>query len=45
MQAIRFTGRLRKYLRKDHLNMMVNAFLCLAWIIVTVYIVAYLSEK
>ena len=43
MQAIRFIGRLRKYLSKDHLNMMVNA--CLAWIIVTVYIVAYLSEK
>ena len=25
--------------------MMVNAFLCLVWIIVTVYIVAYVSEK
>jgi len=26
MLAIRFIGRLRKYLSKDHLKMMVNAF-------------------
>ena len=45
MLAIRFIDSLRKYLSKDHLNMMVNAFLCLVWIIVTVYIVAYVSEN
>ena len=39
MLAIRFIGR--KYLSKDQLKMMVNALLRRAWIIVTVYTVAY----
>ena len=38
MLAIRFIGRLRKYLSKDHLKMMVQCFfLCRAWIIVKVF--------
>ena len=48
MLAIRFTGKLRKCLSKDHLKTMVNAFVTsrtLNWIIVTVYTVAYPSEK
>ena len=47
MLAIRFIVKLRKCLSKNHL-MMVNAFVTsrtLNWIIVTVYTVAYPSEK
>ena len=43
MPTIRFIGR--KYLSKDQLKMMVNALLRRAWIILTVYTVAYPSEK
>ena len=48
MLAIRFIVKLRKCLSKDHLKMMVNAFVTsrtLNRIIVTVYAVAYPSEK
>ena len=48
MLAIRFIVKLRKCLSKDHLKMMVNAFVTsrtLNRIIVTVYTVAYPSEK
>ena len=40
MPAIRFI-----HLSKDQLKMMVNALLRRAWIILTVYTVAYPSEK
>ena len=45
MLAIRFIGRLRKYLSKDHLNMMAMLLLRRAWIIVTLYTVVYPREK
>ena len=45
MLAIRFIGRLRKYLSKDHLKMMVNALFTSRWIIVTGNTVAYPSKK
>ena len=40
MLAIRFIGRLRKYLSKDQLNMMVNALLRHACIIIIIIIAA-----
>ena len=40
MLAIRFIGKLRKYLSKDQLNMMVNALLRHACIIIIIIIIA-----
>ena len=40
MLAIRFIGKLRKYLSKDQLNMMVNALLRHACIIIIIIIAA-----
>ena len=46
MRAIRFIGRLRKYLSKDHLKMMVQCFfLCRAWIIVKVFFCGLLKRE
>ena len=39
MLAIRFIGKLRKYLSKDQLNMMVNALLRHACIIIIIIII------
>ena len=45
MLAIRFIGKLRKYLSKDQLNMMVNALLRHACIIIIIIIIAACKKK
>ena len=48
MLAIRFIGKLRKYLSKDQLNMMVNALLrhsCVIIIIIIIIIIAACKKK
>ena len=45
MLAIRFIGRLRKYLSKDQLNMMVNALLRHACIIIIIIIIIAACKK
>ena len=48
MLAIRFIGKLRKYLSKDQLNMMVNALLrhaCIIIIIIIIIIIAACKKK
>ena len=43
MLAIRFIGRLRKYLSKDQLKMMVNALLRHACIIIIIIIIIIIA--
>ena len=45
MLAIRFIGKLRKYLSKDQLNMMVNALLRHACIIIIIIIIIIAACK
>ena len=45
MLAIRFIGRLRKYLSKDQLNMVVNALLRHACIIIIIIIIIAACKK
>ena len=45
MLAIRFIGRLRKYLSKDQLNMVVNALLRHACIIIIIIIIIIAACK
>ena len=45
MLAIRFIGRLRKYLSKDQLKMMVNALLRHACIIIIIIIIIAACKK
>ena len=48
MLAIRFIGKLRKYLSKDQLNMMVNALLrhsCVIIIIIIIIIIIAACKK